>query len=296
MAWTHMQLLFHTGAHFTEEERLMRCLLKNKETFSAYGAAVPGPGKYRKLLRQTMEAMDVAEPAENARDILLDAILDNATADRVILSNSHFFGQARWALRRGLIYPNAPKRMVQMADIFQSDEIELFMALKNPATFLPAVYQRSNQDDLSDFMGGIDPRAVRWSDTLLRIREAVPRISITVWCSEDSPLIWPEIIREMGQVEHGDDIVGAYDLLGEIIAPEGMDRFRAFLEKHPKMSEIQRRRAMVAFLDKFAIDDAIEEELDMPGWTDALVEELTEIYDDDVFAIARMPGVQVIAP
>ncbi len=274
----------------------MRSLLKNKDLFSAYGVAVPGPGKYRKLLRQTMDALDVSEPAENAREVLLDAILDNASADRVILSNSHFFGPARTALQQGVIYPRAPTRMLQMANIFQTDEIELFMALKNPATFLPAVRDRAQPGDPTEFMDGMDPRAVRWSDTLVRIRDAVPRISVTVWCSEDSPLIWPEVIREMGRIEHGDEIVGGYDLLADIMAPEGMSRFQAFVEKHPDMSEAQRRRAMVAFLEKFAVDDAIEEELDMPGWTEQLVDEMTEIYDDDVFDIARMPGVQVIEP
>lgn len=291
-----MQLVFHTGAHFTEEERLMKCLLKNKEAFGARGVAVPGPGKYRKLLRETMEAMDVSEPAGNAREVLLDAILDHETADRVLMSNGHFFGASRIAVRRGLIYPKAPTRMVQMAEIFEKDQIELFMALRNPATFLPAAYHRSSKEGLADFMGGVDPRAVRWSDTLLRIREAAPRISITVWCNEDAPLIWPEIIREMGGLNPGEAVEGSYDLLGEIMAPEGMNRFEEYLEKHPAMTEIQKRRVMVAFLDKYAIEEAIEEELDMPGWTDALVAEMTQTYDEDVFAIARIPGVQLISP
>ena len=40
----------------------------------------------------------------------------------------------------------------------------------------------------------------------------------------------------------------------------------------------------------------IEEELDLPGWTEALVDELSEIYDEDVFEISRIPGVNFIAP
>ncbi len=291
-----MQLVFHTGAHFTEEERLMKCLLKNKEAFGTRGVVVPGPGKYRRLLRDTMDAMDISEPAENAREILLDAILDHASAERVVMSNGRFFGPGRLAVRRGLIYPKASKRMVQMAQIFETDQIELFMGLRNPATFLPEAYRRSSKEGLADFMGGVDPRAVRWSDTLLRIREAVPKISITVWCNEDAPLIWPEILREMGGMDHCDGIEGEYDLLSEIMAPEGMTRFLAYLEKHPTMTEIQKRRVMVAFLDKFAIEEAIEEELDMPGWTEELVAEMTQTYDEDVFAIARIPGVQLISP
>ena len=47
-----MQLAIHTGAHFSEEEQLMNCLLRNKGSFSKKGVAVPGLGKYRRLIKQ----------------------------------------------------------------------------------------------------------------------------------------------------------------------------------------------------------------------------------------------------
>ncbi|WP_299408503.1 hypothetical protein [uncultured Roseobacter sp.] len=291
-----MQLVFHTGAHFTEEERLMKCLLRNNEAFAERGVSVPGPGKYRRLLRAIMSALASSEAAENAREVLLDAILDNEQADRVLLSDAHLFGAPRTVVRQGLLYPKAPERLVYMSQIFQHDEIELFMALRNPATFLPAVFEKSPASELADFMGGVDPRAVRWSDTLLRIREAVPQIGITVWCNEDAPLIWAQIIREIVGLEHGEKVVGGFDLLRDIMRKDGMQRFLAYLGKHPNINEIQQRRVMMAFLDKFAIEDAIEEELDMPGWTEELVDEMTQTYEEDVFAIARIPGVQLIAP
>ena len=55
-----------------------------------------------------------------------------------------------------------------------------------------------------------------------------------------------------------------------------------------------RRRIVAAFLGKFAIDEALEEEIDLPGWTDETVEELTRRYDEDLLDIARIPGVRVI--
>jgi hypothetical protein len=291
-----MQLVFHTGAHFSEEERLMKCLLRNKSAFQERGIAVPGPGRYRKILRETMQAMKEIPLASEAREVLMDAILDDASADRVLLSNAHFFGAPRASLRKGLLYPMAAERMAYIAQIFHGDEIEMFMALRNPASFLPAAFAQSPRDEMVDFMGGVDPRAVRWSDTILRIREAAPEITVTVWCNEDAPLIWSQIIREIAGLEHGDTVIGGDDLLADIMTEEGMKRFEAYVGARPAMTEIQRRRVMVAFLDKFARDDVIEEELDMPGWTQELVTEMTETYDEDVFAIARIPGVQVISP
>lgn len=290
-----MQLVFHTGAHFTEEDRLMRCLLRNREAFRERGVAVPGPGKYRKLMRDTLKAMSESALAPDARDVLLDAILDDDNVERVILSHAHIFGWPRAAVRRGLIYPHAPARMANLASIFRSDDIELFMAVRNPATFLPACFEKNPLEDLEDFMGGVDPRALKWSDTFIRIREAAPEIPITVWCNEDAPLLWPQIIREFGGLEHGQTVVGGFDLFGDIMSKEGMNRFAAYLKTKPEMTEIHLRRVMAAFLDKFALDEEIVEELDIPGWTNETVQEMTEIYEDDVFAIARIPGVELIS-
>ena len=64
----------------------------------------------------------------------------------------------------------------------------------------------------------------------------------------------------MAGLNPGTKIKGSFDLLSEIMTREGMTRFRAYLAKHPVMTEIQKRRVMVAFLDKFARPEAIEEE------------------------------------
>lgn len=291
-----MQVVFHTGAHFTEEERLLKCLLRNKEAFSARGISVPGPGKYRKLLRQILSEMSELAPSQDARDVLLEAILDNERADRVLMSNAHFFGTARAAVHKGILYPRAPETVSHIADIFYEDDIEVFMAVRNPASFLPACFAKSSKDSISDFLDGSDPRDIRWSDTLSRMRAAAPEIPITVWCNEDAPFLWSQIIRELAGLDHGDRVVGGFDLLADIMAEEGMKRFLSYLETKPDMSEMKLRRVMAAFMDKYGLDKEIDEEIDIPGWTDALVSELTEIYDEDVFAIERIPGVQLIAP
>lgn len=291
-----MQLVLHAGAHFTEEDRLLRCLLRNAESFSERGVAVPGPGKYRTLLKETVAALQDAPPAPNARDVLLDIILEEENADRVILSQMFLFGAPRACVRGGMIYGSAPQRVAQLAALFAHDEFELYLSLRNPATFLPALFEKAPQDDMDSFLRGADPFAIKWSDTLGAIRAAAPTVKITAWCFEDMPMIWSEVIREMAGLDHGHKIIGAFDLLGDIMSKEGMKRFEEYIATHPDMTEMQTRRVIAAFLDKFAIDDAIEEELDAPGWTEADIDAMTEIYEEDMFAVARIPGVTFIAP
>jgi hypothetical protein len=291
-----MQLVLHAGAHFTEEERLVRCLLRNKEDFSRRGIAVPGPSKYRVLLRETVTAMQDNAPAPDARDILFDAILDDEAADRMILSHMFLFGAPRACVRDGLIYETAPERMAQIAALFPNDEIELFMAMRNPATFLPALFKAAPQEDMNAFLRNADPHEIRWSDTFNAIRSAAPQVTVTTWCFEDMPMLWAQIIREMAGLEHGEKIIGGFDLLSEIMSKEGMVRFRAYLKSHPSMTEMQKRRVIAAFLDKFALEDEIEEELDAPGWTDDTIADMSEIYEEDMADVARIPGVTLIAP
>ncbi|MBB95226.1 MAG: hypothetical protein CML68_11600 [Rhodobacteraceae bacterium] len=291
-----MQIILHTGAHFTEDDRLIKCLLRNKEDFSRRGISVPGPGRYKKLLKDTMNAMRGTDPDDDARDVLMDAILDDEQADRMILSNAHFFGAPRSALRSGLLYPNAPEKIAQMRRLFPHDDIEIFMAMRNPATLLPAIYSESPRDELTDFLEGVDPREICWSESLTAMRVLNPAIPITVWCNEDTPLIWGPIIRAMAGLPEDTKITGGFDLLGAIISTEGMKRFRAYLKDHPEMSEAHKRRVIAIFMEKYALEDELVEELEMPGWSDELVEEMTEIYDADFEAVRMIPGVTVIAP
>jgi len=291
-----MQVIFHTGAHHTDDERLLKCLLRNKDDLAKRGVSVPGPSKYRTLLKEAFQALQTSEPSPEARDVLTDAILDEEMADRLILSNTHFFGSQRYSIVNGALYPDAPERISNLKKLFQFDQIEMFMSIRNPATFLPAVLGKGPDHKVREALGDKDPREIRWFDMLMRVREAAPDIPITIWCNEDTPLIWGQVVRELAGLEHGEKIVGGFDLLSEIMSKEGMQRFRAYLHQHKGLSEMQKRRVIGAFLDKFAIEDAVEEELDMAGWTDELVEEMTEIYDEDVLNIQRIPGVQVITP
>ncbi len=291
-----MKLVLHAGVHFTEEDRLMKCLLRNADDFASRGIMVPGQSKYRGILRETLNAMVSAPPSEMARDVLVDAILDEGEAERVILSDANFFRSPKTAVQQGMLYPAAPVRMMRMAQIFEQDDVEIFIGIRNPATMLPIFYSKSDLKDPSEFWGGRDPRDVVWSDTIDLLRQSVPNVPITIWCNEDTPLIWAHIIRQMAGLPDDQKIIGGFDLLSSIMSSEGMKRFRTYLKDHPIMTEHQKRRAIAAFLDKYAIEDQVEEELDMPGWTEELVDEMSDIYDDDVAAIAEMSGVRVLMP
>jgi len=92
------------------------------------------------------------------------------------------------------------------------------------------------------------------------------------------------------------ELSGTDDLLAEIMTRNGFKRFQSYLENHPPQNEIQKRRVIAAFLSKFAVAEKIEQELDIPGWTEDYVDQLTDLYEEDLDEVQRMHGVNFIAP
>ncbi|MEL6915539.1 MAG: hypothetical protein AAFP13_13655 [Pseudomonadota bacterium] len=291
-----MEIVYHIGAHETDEDRLIRCLLKNEASLAERGIAVPNPGRYRKLMRETLQAMVGRTQPSISRDEMLEAILGDAVADRVIMSNANFCCINARVFENGDFYGLGPLRVAALGRLFPGDKIELHMGIRNPATFVPAVLNPLSDRVRGDIRAALDPFALRWSDVIARLSEALPEAEVTIWCNEDTPLLWSEIVREVSGLEHGVPIVGGFDLLSEIMTAEGFRRFLSYLKSRPPQTEVQKRRVIAAFLDKYALESEVEEELDMPGWTDETVETLTRLYEEDVYAIERMPGVTLITP
>jgi hypothetical protein len=145
-------------------------------------------------------------------------------------------------------------------------------------------------------MNGIAPLDLRWSDLIARIRNILPRASLTVWCNEDTPLIWAQLIRELGGVDPLTKITGGFDLLSAIMSADGMKHFVTYLKANPPQTEQQKRRIIAAFLEKYALEDEVEDEIDIPGWTEETVDQLTANYDEDIDRIVSMEGVNFIGP
>ena len=293
-----MQVAIHLGAHCTDEDRLLKTLLQNKGRFAKDCISIPGPGRYRMTMVRAAQKLRGAQASGDSREVLLDMIVDDDSAQRVVLTHENFICVPGRIFENGILYDKAAYKPLWLRQLFPGLQVEFFLAIRNPATFIPAVYYHPEQESkkFENFLDGVDLDQVRWSDVILSIREANPDCPLTVWCNEDTPLIWPQVIQEVSGHDPAIQVNGGFAVLGTIMKPEGMQRLRTYLGTHPPQNEIQRRRILVAFLDKYALEDEVEEELDVPGWTDALVHTLTQNYEDDLDEIGRMPGVNFISP
>lgn len=291
-----MEIAFHIGANCTDDDRLLKSILKNGALLGDNGIKAPGPSKYRRLIRETIQNLNGMMPAENTRQILLDAIVDDDTPRRLVMANPNFICVSNRIFDGGVFYQQAEFKIQSLVHLFPNDQIELHLALRNPATFLPEVFRDAKSTDFHAFMQGVAPHEIRWSQLVRRIRACAPQVLLTVWCNEDTPLLWADLIRDLCGLDPMTKITGGFDLLAQIMAPEGMTRFLNYLRAHPPQNEHQKRRVIAAFLDKYALVDAVEETVDLPGMTGEMLDYLTDLYEADVADIARMDDVDFITP
>lgn len=291
-----MRIVYHLGAHYTDEERLLKCLLKNRQTLSQRGVIVPSPKRYRNLLRDTAIELKGKAASRDTQALILDQIMEEDIADRLVLSWDSFLSLAPWALKDKTLYPSAGDRVRAFSQIFPEIEAEFFLAIRNPATFLPGLLAMLPSKTYDEFIGDANIFDLHWSDVVERILRDNPGVPLTIWCDEDTPLVWPEVLRAVSGLPENAVLEGEQDLLASLMSGEGLTRMNSYLESHPPGTILQRRKIVSAFLDKFALAERIEVEVELPGWTEQIVDELTQSYDEDVYRIAHMDGVSFIAP
>jgi hypothetical protein len=290
-----MRIVYHLGAHCTDEDRLIRCLLKNRAVLAQQGIVVPPPNRYRTLLRDTAMQLKGQAASADTQALVLDQVMDEDQAERLILSWDNFLSFPNWALK-GTLYPAAGERVRAFAQVFPDIPTEFYLAIRNPATFLPPLFKRLKDRSYDDFMGGTDPMLLRWSDVVGQIRAQNPDAALTLWCDEDTPLIWPEVLATVSGMAAETALDDADDLLAQIMTADGLTRMRAYIAEKGPLTADRRRRVVTAFLDKFAVPDEIEMDVTMPGWTADTVATMTKAYEVDVARIKAMPGVRFIAP
>ncbi|MDQ2066761.1 hypothetical protein Q9295_10265 [Xinfangfangia sp. CPCC 101601] len=289
-----MRIVYHLGAHCTDEERLVRCLLKNRATLADQGILVPAPTRYRKLLRDTAVQLKGAAATVETQSMVLEQIMDEDSAERLILSWDSFLSFPQWVLR-GTIYGFAGERIRAFTQIFPQIEAEFHLAIRNPATFLPALFDKQKAKTHAEFMEGCDPLSLRWSTVVAQIVQQNPGVPLTIWADEDTPLIWPEVLAAVSGHAPGTKLDDTDELLALIISADGLSRMRNYIAKHPPETPAQQRRITLAFLDKFARPDRVEMAFSMPDWTADMVAAMTETYLDDIAQIRAMPGVTFLS-
>lgn len=186
--------------------------------------------------------------------------------------------------------------MMAAANLFPSADAEFFMALRNPATLVPHLVAASTRQSYDQLMAGRSPETLRWGPAVRQMLQSVQGRRLVLWCHEDTPLIWPEVVRRIADMPTNVALKGGLAVLAEVLTPEGLEEIKRRLGEAAQITIAARRDIFAEVLATHARPDMLETSITMPGWDQALVDRMTRDYDDDVAEIAALPGVEFIVP
>ncbi|MBD9525364.1 hypothetical protein [Paracoccus sp. PAR01] len=291
-----MQVAFHCGAHGTDLYRMVKTLMQNRDWLHSNGIEPLTPNRHRDAFNEALGALKGNASTPEMEQVLLDAILDTDNPRRIIFSTPGFLGKAERAISSEGLYAGAGAKMAALANLFPNSEVEFFLALKNPATLVPFVMSQDGSGTYEQVMGAIPPEQLRWAPAIRRILKSIPGCRLVLWCHEDTSLIWPEVVRRVATMPSDVPLKAGLQMLADILRPEGLDMVREEMGKQERLTIETRRSIFSAALQRHALPDQIEIEVNLPGWDQDLIDHISDLYDEDVAEIATMPGVEFITP
>ncbi|MBM3604638.1 MAG: hypothetical protein FJX25_07735 [Alphaproteobacteria bacterium] len=291
-----MQMVFHMGVHGTDGDRLLKTLVGNRATLQKAGTEVVRPSRHRGIFEEALKSLQGGPATPEMEQIMLDAILDSGNPRRVVTSTPTFMGAPGRAVGREGLYPQIGLRAAALARLFPSARTEFFVALRNPATLLTEVLPQFGGSGYDDLMQGCHPLQLRWREAIQRLVGAAQGRRIVLWCHEDVPLIWPEVVRIVAGMTPEVPLSGGLVYMQDILGDEGIARLREAMGGQDQMSVASRRKIYADMIARHALPGTLEQAVDLPGWTQELVDQVSENYRADVAEIAVLPGVEFLLP
>ncbi len=291
-----MEIALHLGAHLTDDNQLRKCLQTNADMLRREGIIVPPARQYLDLIKDAANHITSGTGAPEAFRHLRDAIGAPDDARRLVFSGPSLLARLPDVLDDVQFYPKAARRVAALRKIFEGHDVEIFFAIRNPASFIPAFMssQRIQQKGLETSQ--IPVEQLRWSTLLQQIIDTWPEAKLTVWCDEDTPFLWHQLLREISGHEPDTEFEGSFDWFDTVMVEGAADKLAQYFNDAPPVDEDHRQHVIAAFLDKFCDDQKLEIDLTVTDWDEARVDILTELYEQDTESLSALPGLRLLQP
>lgn len=291
-----MKLAFHIGVHGTDDGRLLNCLLNNSDLLLEKGREIVPSERHNEFLGQTLMQLQGGTATDEMEALLLDSLLVTDKPSRAVLSGSSLLGAVGRIVGANGFYWQIGTRAASLVNLFPNHDVEIFAAVRNPATLLSDMLPHFSGGGYAEFMRGLRPEDIRWNQPARQLVQAVQGRRVVLWCHEDAPLLWPEILRLIVDLDAETPLKGSMQYMEELLDAESVKALRETLGAQDHLSIASRRSICARFLHKHASPDALEQEIDLPDWTQDLVDRMTEDYYRDIAEITALPGVEFIMP
>ena len=291
-----MKIAMHLGVHLTDDLKLRTCLRANKQMLEAEGIIVPRARNFLNLMRSAANQVTSGDDVPGFSADLLASVQATEATRRLVFSAPGLLSKLHEAVDGSMFYPGARARMTAFRQLLADHEVEIFMAIRNPASFVPALLQDMKEFERAEMLQSLQATELRWSHLIAEMRETWPEAPITIWCDEDTPFIWHRVLRIVSGHEPETEFEGSFAWFETVMVDGGADKLAAYLQASPPVDDTHRQQVISAFLEKFCDTEKLDIDFSLTEWDETLVDVISQLYEDDMELIRTMDGVRLIQP
>lgn len=279
------------GAHKTASTHLQRSVTDSRAALAPHGVGVIGPmpiGGDILPLSGLLKGRADPDLLRLAADGFLQKHAGDAGA--VVLMNENILGSLapNMLLQDNRLYKFAPGRVKRVAQLFETHDIQIGLAIRAPDTFLISAWQENMKGHafhaFRQFLGHTDPGGLSWHRMVKRMQQALGEVPLFVWRYEDYPQVAPKVLAQcMG------DAARAVSLRDSAANPGFSAAAIDWLAAHGTVSRETTREALERF-PKGADYPAYD------PWTPEERALLRDSYARDCAKLAEMPGLRLLSP
>ncbi|MFD0909316.1 hypothetical protein [Ruegeria arenilitoris] len=289
-----MHVAIHSGVVFSDGGLLLKSLQANAKVLQENGIVLFGPRRFRKAFKTPLNALDEGKLTPDACERLKAQIPDDPETGRVVMSTADFIGELNSAIKDGQFYPYAGRRLALLDQAFEGHEVELFIGLQNPGSFIPKVLMALPDETRESILASTDLSCLSWLTLIEDIHDLAPAVSITVWANEECPLIWGDIIRSLCGLSADIPLTEEFSLLSSLVDADGKREIEEIQQQVGHADPTLLHERLAAVFSQHALPERVEEELDFPGWSAEIHEAFSELYTQDLERLKKLPGVRFL--
>lgn len=286
------RLVFLVGAHKTASSHLQQSLLDAEAALAPHDIALVPPRTVRADLTPVSALVrDGISPEIGHGAGAAFLPLHAGDAGTVILMDENILGSTdrKMLMRKTRLYPWAHHRLGRIIALFPGHDIEIGLAVRSPATFLPSCWSESLHhgpyEPFRQFIKGVDPLALSWSALADRLHEASPHARMIVWRYEDYPALFPQLTTRLLGPAASAQVTPVDRVMRPGLSAEAADWLAR--ETSPD------KDAVLTARKRFPKRDAAS---GLDPWKPAEHAAMTNAYTADLADLASRPHVELITP
>ena len=290
-----MRLVFHLGAHGTDDGLIAGWIASNRSAFEQQGMIAPPPRLFLNRLSQVLDAERDTDPLQR-EEALLRGLGASGRCRWLAVSAPGLIGASSDVItEQGFYVKDVARRLYALRSFFPRSQITVLLAVRRASGFLSAILP-DDPEAAPALMPMLDGETLPWAQLVVAIRRHMPQARLVVWRHEDLGAVWPDVLAQLTRPNSALPPTGLLDFANLTLSQEARLRLRRYLAVNTPTTAGQLRKLAAVFAERYGPAPRPHQRDDLPGWTAHEFERLDRGYGTEWDDIVGTQGVEVLLP